>query len=209
MQNTYAMKTLLRLLSICLVVFLLVSCEDDDPSPQVDENGLTKEITDLVPQEIIDEMERLGMPINGGGNPPVIEGSYLASPFILVSSNRTGDTPGHKFANYEVTFSRQNNDELTVEVDYENSVESGSGLGSFIVGDENEFSVFVEVNSLFNGASPAKFTHVLSGTLAENGIEDFYFANFMIDDMGDPQEVWIENGEGRVIYDQDGFSEKR
>ena len=29
----------------------------------------------------------------------------------------------------------------------------------------------------------------------------------MVDDFGDPGNVFIENGQGRVIYDEDGFSE--
>ena len=206
------MKIKIKTFILSFFITCFLGCENDDPEPQIDENGLTKNITDLVPQEIFDEMVRLGMPINGGGNPPNIEGSFLGSPFILVSSNRSDDVAGFQFADYRVTFTDQKNKELTVMVDYENNSssgsESGSGLGSFIVGENSMFSVFVEVISTHSGGTSAKFIHVISGTIITNGIEDLYFANFMIDDEGDPQSIWIENGEGRVIYDQDGFSSK-
>ncbi|MFT5766067.1 MAG: hypothetical protein ACI8X3_003505 [Saprospiraceae bacterium] len=91
-------------------------------------------------------------------------------------------------------------------VDYINGSESGEGLGSFIVGEECAFSVFVQINAISGGTS-AKLTHVISGTIANDGIEGLYFANFMIDNNDNPSGIWIENGEGRVIYDQDGFSE--
>lgn len=197
------------LTAFVLSLTIIIACDDDDEVlPKVDENGLTKEITDLVPQFILDEMERLGMPINGGANPPTIEATYLASPYILKSSNRSEDVPGMSFADYKVTFSGQNNDDLTIMVGYENGPESGSGIGSFVVGEGNKFSVFVEINSVHSGGTTAKSIQVISGNLVNEGIEDFYLANFMLDDNDDPQDVWIEIGEGRVIYDQDGISER-
>lgn len=204
------MKKLYYLAPLILLLFALFSsCEqEEEMTPRLDENGLTRDITDLVPQYILDEMERLGMPINSGGNPPNIEDTYFATPFILENSNRPGENPGLRFADYKVTFSGQDNSALTIMVDYQNGPESGTGLGSFIVGNDCKFSVFVELNSIHSGGSNAKSIQVISGNLVNNGIEDFYVANFMVDDFGDPQNVWIENGEGRIIADQDRFSEK-
>lgn len=202
------MKNLSFLLILFSLMTFLVSCENEEMPSKIDENGLTKQITDLVPEYILEEMKALGMPINGGGNPPFLEETYYASPLILIDSNRPGDSPGYKFADYSVTFSDQDNENLTIKVDYVNGPESGKGIGSFIVGEGRKFSVFVEVHSEYTGGATAKLAHVISGTLADNGIEDLHFANFMIDNHGNPQGVWIENGEGRVSYDRDGFSEK-
>jgi len=190
------------------------SCKDT--GPVVEENGLTKDINDIVPQSIIDEMESLNMPIYTGANPPNIGlgttgKSYKASPFILKSSNRTNDNPRYQFADYYVKLYDQNSDDLTIKVDYENGVEKGSGLGGYIVGDNNKFSIFTEVNSTATNSNneilSAVLIHVISGTLTSSGIEDLYFANFMLDNNGNAGGYWIENGEGRVIYDSDGLSE--
>ncbi|MBK8566685.1 MAG: hypothetical protein IPN76_25990, partial [Saprospiraceae bacterium] len=200
----------MKIINLIFPIFLLafiVGCEKEEIEPKVDENGLTREITDLVPQSTLDEMKRLGMPINGGANPPLLENTYYASPFILLSSNRPGDVPGFEFADYSVTFHHQNNQALTVMVDYENGPESGEGVGSYIVGDDCSFSVFVEINAVHSFGGAARLIHVISGTLANDGIEALYFANFMIDNNGNPSGIWIEEGEGRVVYDQDGFSE--
>ena len=50
--------------------------------------------------------------------------------------------------------------------------------------------------------------HVISGTLASDGIKKLYFANFMLDNNGNPNGYWIQDGEGRVIIDSDAFSEE-
>jgi len=73
------------------------------------------------------------------------------------------------------------------------------------IGEDNSFSVFVEVNADYSG-SKAKIVMIISGKLTDNGIKDLYFANFMIDNYGNESGYWIDNGQGRVIYDKDGFS---
>ncbi|KAF0200028.1 MAG: hypothetical protein FD170_3822 [Bacteroidetes bacterium] len=205
------MKKITTRFFIVILAFSLVfiGCKKDkkeEPS-KVQENGLTAEINNLVPDSILNTMVSLGMPVNGGATPPNIAASYLASPFILKESNVPSDYPGLTFANYRVTFYDQNNDNLSIKMNYLNGPESGTGLGGFIVGTNNSFTVFTEVNSTYSGYE-ASLVQVISGTLTPTGIEDFFYANFMLDNFGNPGGVWIANGEGCVIYDSDGFSEK-
>lgn len=187
-----------------MAVFVLAntSCQK---KAKLDANGLSKEINDLVPEYILTEIENLGMVINTGNTPPDLEASFYVSPFILKASNRPGDTPGLQFADYEVTLYEQNNPDLNIKYDYVNGPESGTGLGGFVVGENNDFSVFVEVTAQANGET-VSLIHVISGTRVDGGIEDFYFANFMLDNNGNLNGYWIEDGEGRVVYDSDGYS---
>lgn len=189
----------------CLLLVGLVGCTK---KPKVDSNGLTDDIKNLVPDSIMATMKNLGMPIHGGNKPPMLENTYLASPFILVSSNRSSDVVGHLFSDYKVSFTDQDNENLHLTVDYVNGIESGNGIASFIVGEKNKFSVFVTVNSIIWGTN-AKMVHVISGELQNKGIKNLYFANFMLDNYGNPNNVWIENGQGRIIKDEDGFSDKQ
>ena len=158
-----------------------------------------------------------GMPINGGNKPPTIEGTYIATPFELVSTTVPDDPEEHVFSDFIVTFKNFNARKLTLELDYENGPETGTGLASFVVGEDNKFSMFCEIKSTQLLLFKAEAIMVISGTLTENGIEDFYLANFMIDNHGntvpfgiidDDLGVWIPNGTGRVIYDSDGIAEK-
>lgn len=191
--------------------FAFTSCKkdknEDELEVELNEEGLSEDITKLVPQEILDEMETLGMPINGGGSPPSLAGTYFATPFILKSSNIDSDTPGYSFADYSVTFYEQDNTYLKIKYSYTNGPESGEGLGGFIVGENDEFTVFVEVSSTAY-EEEVSMVHVVSGKLVDDGVQDLYFANFMIDNNGNPNGYWIGDGQGRVIYDEDGFSPK-
>ncbi len=192
------MKNFLLTILALAFSFTLSNCSKND-------DGLTNEIKNLVPEHIIDEMKSLGMPIYGGKNPPNIESIFVASPFVLLNSNRENDTPGDTYSDAYFKFFNQDNKNLTISMDYKNGGESGNSMGSYLVGDGSHFSVFVEVNNEISG-DRAKMVFVISGEKTEDGIKGLHFANFMLDNYGNENGYWIENGEGRVIYDSDGFS---
>ncbi len=175
---------------------------------KVEDNGLTKDINAIVPDTILTEMMNMGMPINTGNTPPKLEGTYKVSTFVLDSSNVEGDYHGKVFSDFIVTFHDFNKRKLTVEIDYDNGPESGKGKGSFIVGKDNTFSVFLKVVATQLYLFKADALMVFTGTLKDNGIENFKYANFMLDNHGNENNLWIENGHGRIIYDSDGFSER-
>jgi hypothetical protein len=182
------------------LTFSLSSCKKDDIK-----TGLSEDIQNLVPDSLLQTIKDLGMPVNEGLVPPDIENIYLASPFELVSSNIAGDTPGHVFADFRVKFSDQNNDDLTVKVSYVNGSEEGNSLGSFVSGYGNDFSVFIKMTST-SLDTEADLLLIISGTKVTEGIKDLYYAIFMLNNYGNVNDYWIDNGKGRVIYDSDGIS---
>ena len=115
-----------------------------------------------------------------------------------------------------VSFSDQNNSTLTVNVDYSLQAEgpwwttitmSSSGPGSFIVGEGDKFTVFLDGTREQSGYT-AKTVEVFSGEISDAGIKDYQWAVIMVDDRGDPLGQWIENGEGYLKKDSDGVSPK-
>ncbi len=197
------MKKIIFWLPLLVLMITFASC-----TKKVDSNGLTKDITDFVPDSILTSMVDQGMPIQGGNEPPNIEGTYTATPFDLVSSTVPDDPESHTFSDFIVTFKNFNKHKLTIELDYENGPETGTGMGSFIVGDGDKFTVFVEVKSTQLYIFKSVATLVITGTFTDDGIKDLYVANFMLDNKGNEGGLWIPNGTGRVVYDSDGFSEK-
>ena len=176
---------------------LLSSCEE--------KLTLSKDIKNIVPESTLTKITDLGMPIHKGDKPTNLANIYKASPFILKSSNIPSDNVGKSFADYNFRLYDQDNTNLSIKLDYLNGPESGSGLGGFISGNGSDFSVFVKVHSTSSGQQ-ADLIHIISGTIVSGGIKDLYFANFMLDNNGNTGKVWIENEEGRVIYDSDGMS---
>ncbi|MDR1882624.1 MAG: hypothetical protein LBR26_07555 [Prevotella sp.] len=172
----------------------------------LDERGITDEINKIVPKEIQQKMTDLGMPIYGGGNPASIAGTYKISPNILKATSIANDfSIGHQFGDNIVTFSAQSSADLTIKVNKAQGGGTGEGVGAYIVGEGSTFSVFVEMISVQDGYQ-SKSVEVYSGILTQTGMKDLHYSLFMIDNGGNPE--LIENGQGRVFYDFDGFSEK-
>jgi hypothetical protein len=193
------MKAIKLLSFFVLVSIILIECKKEN------KDNLSEQIHNIVPDSILNKMKTLGMPINGGTKPPDLQKTYLASPFILKSSNIEGDYEGATFSDFYFKFSEQNNQNLSIKLDYFNDPETGTGLGGFIAGADNKFSAFFKVNSTANG-DPADLIMVLSGTVVEGAINNLHYSNFMLNNYGNPHGYWIDAGEGRVIYDSDGNS---
>lgn len=185
--------------AFCYVI-LLTSCEKKE------ELDLSKDIKNIVPDTTLNKIINLGMFVNKGTKPPKITNIYKAAPFILKATNVPNDwNLGTAFADYKFKLYDQDNDKLSIKLDYIGGPETGTGIGGFISGDGDNFSVFVKVHAV-NSGSPCEMLHIISGTITAEGIKDFYFANFMIEDYGDPKNVWMAEENGRVFYDSDGVS---
>ena len=201
------MKKMLFTGCIAIAAFSLffASCKKDEKSSS-GKDDLSKEIQNIVPDSTLNKIIALGMPINKGTKPTSLTNIYLATPFILKGSNVPKDYAlGYKFADYSFRLYEQDNDKLTIKLDYINGPESGTGIGGFISGNGNDFSLFVKVHAV-NSGSAAEVLQIISGTITTEGIKNFYFANFMLEDYGDPKNLWINKEQGRVIYDSDGIS---
>jgi hypothetical protein len=196
------------LAALILVGIIATNCKKED---LIEENGLSRNINDLISDDILEILDSLGMPIHTGGNPANIEGTFLITPVILMSSNIETDIIGSKFNDLLVAFLGQNNDELTITTEYveEAASQEGEGFGSFIVGEGNDFSVFAKnmTYDTFDNDS-ALTTIIFSGTIGEEGIDDLHIAVVMLNDFGDPNNQYIDIGDSRVFYDEDGISER-
>ncbi|MEM9672104.1 MAG: hypothetical protein AAF992_05885 [Bacteroidota bacterium] len=191
------MKHLLILLAVAV---LLASCHEDhsDLIPG----------QDFIPDEILEEIKANGQPIFEGLNPPDVTGRYRVSPMELVSSNFTDNNRPAFFFDEIVDFNGLNQGELTLEVASENGGTLGEGFGSFISGSGQKFTIYVRIDRIDEKGHKTLETRLYSGTLTDGGIVNLYTSFFMIDDGGDPDGDSIENGQGRLFKDGNGFSEK-
>ncbi|GHU29066.1 hypothetical protein FACS1894172_15470 [Spirochaetia bacterium] len=191
--------------SVVLLVVFIISCATGKGSRE----GLTEDIQNLIPLDILEAIEDLGIEINEGKNPPNIEGTYLVSTLQLVR-NTTGISITKQWDKY-VTFSGQNNKTLTINADYTMQTDNGpmnsEGPGSFIVGEGNKFTVVVD-GTREQGGYTAKTVEIFSGEISDAGIINYHWAVMMIDDSGDPLNIWIPNSTGYSKRDSDGFSKR-
>ena len=178
----------------------------DTNLPVVDEKGFTREITDMIPDEIMERIEESGMTIYTGDNPPTLEGTFFVSPMTLISSTIASDSPEDKYNDYNYSFSKQNNYDLTIEVTEQSEKSRGDGTGGFIVGQDGKFTIFVEISEKKGSEGWSKTATIISGELTKNGIINFQSSLVMLENSGTGD--YIDVGEGRLFHDGDGFSEK-
>jgi hypothetical protein len=195
-------RTALISITVTMMFSVVLTHCKKDKEPEKG-NVLSKEITNIVSDSTLQKISNLGMVINKGTTPPGFVNMYKASPFTLKCTNINGDyNLGTIFSDYKFRLYDQDNINLTIKLDYVNGNESGSGLGGFISGNGSDFSIFIKVHGVSFNTS-ADMLQILSGTVTPEGISNFYFANYMLDDFGDPKGIWMEVGEGRVFFDAD------
>lgn len=199
------MKNLDIITSSFVILFLLNSC-DKEESPSFD--GSIASIEKFYTPELVGALLDLGFQINEGSNPPNINGDYLISPMELFSTTVPSDRIGRIFDDYLTRFSNQNNSNLTIDMYGYGGGEVDDGSGSFISGDNNQFSVFLKITSQI-GNYPSTSAFSFSGEFTDEGIYNIQFAVLMLDNKGNIEEVYIENNTGRVFIDNNGVSPRQ
>jgi hypothetical protein len=190
-----------KILYSLMLASLLSACCDDHSELIPGQN--------FIPKDILDEIRNNGQIIYEGYNPPALSGRFLMSPVILVSSNFDDFAqPGYQFNDAIIEFSDFDPNTLTLKVSFTESSTSGEGKGSFISGQGNNFTVYVRIDTKDSQGHEFLQTDVYSGTLEPGGIRNLQRSVFMVDDKGDPNDDYIENGQGRLVRDGDGFSER-
>jgi hypothetical protein len=206
-------KSLFVLFALMAVLSISISCSKKDSST-TEQNAkytdLNANIRSIIPDSTYNAIIKQGMPVYGGTTPPTLTNAYHVSPFVEVSTTNPYDyyQPGYVFADFEVQYSHQNTANSTVELDYINGSATGTGIGGYISGSNNYFTVFAKVINVNETGDTAYLALVTSGQLTSSGIKSFYYANFMLDNKGNPNDNYMDNNTGRVIYDKDGFSEE-
>lgn len=186
-----------------LSILFLSSCKKDN-------FNLSADIKNIIPTTMLRELKSKGMAINEGTTPPSIEGIYLASPYTLKSPYGAGDSwvAGRVIADYKYKFYDQTGGNVKVDYKQPSASDHGSGLGSFISGSGNKFSIFSESNG---GTSSIEYTtvSVISGELTSTGIKDFQYGFIFTKKTGDDGDVnYIPKGKSRVWIDGNALADK-
>ncbi len=202
--------TSLRLLTLVLLLPLAISCSLIEGDPD-EEDGLSPEIRDLVPEYILDGIEDLGQPVHRGDNPPDIAGVFLVHPQMLVGTTVSNDTLpiGYRRVDATLTISNQTEDQrIDVLTNHANGTYTNN-TGSLISGDGCSFTVFYGYVSTDTRGHQWTVLSVISGCVSEEGLEDYSVAYVMLDDGGDPYDFLFDIGEGRRFIDDDGLAERQ
>ncbi len=161
------MKTNLLPLAALMLAFILVSgCKKNKVDPTTE--GFSVEIQKIVPQSLVDDLRVKGMTINEGQQPPSVEGIYRADPFELLSPYAPEDSyeKGRIISPQLYKFTGQSADKSKVQIEYksEGGTDSGAGVGSFVAGTGNKFTIFAQVEGRANSVDYTRLV-VISGEI--------------------------------------------
>lgn len=151
-------------------------------------------------------LQDLGLPINEGMDPPDITGTYLCDSLELLDSNIAGDIFGTPYADMEIQFySQSGNGEVLVTYD-QSGFETGTGMGAFISGSGNDFTVFAQISGTSGSGIDFEDAMVFSGTMTPSGISNFTYGLLLTSKSYDPYNDLIEVGDARVFEEYDGLA---
>ncbi len=156
-----------------------------------------------------------------GDDPPNIEGEYITDSLEAVydyyestDEEYTYESGEWEFNSYYWKFDNFDKDDLTIEVSYSmvEGYDEASGKKGYIVGDGNEFTVYVDIDGQTTGSYENTinytFSYVLTGVFDDGEIEDFYFAYVCTDKSGDDYGDFMAVGDMRITYESDGLVEE-
>jgi hypothetical protein len=195
-----------RIVAITLLAtVLLASCKKSSVDPS---KGLSAKIQSIVPQAILDDMKAKGLVVNEGSQPPQLSGIYIASPYTLLSpySAQDGWQKGKVISDYKFRFYDQVGDE--VKLDFKQSSETATGLGSFVSGFGNKFTIFAQTKGVQSGVQNTQLS-VISGEIGSDGIINFQYAFTFTEKTGDASNsILIPVGKSRIWEDGNQLASK-
>jgi len=201
------MKNLLVLLCLLSAV-TIVSCSKSDKVNPTPEEILNKKISDILPQQYIDTLSKLGLTVNQGTTPPNVEGAFHIAPLILKKSNIKTDYPGQSFHDASVKFFEQSTKDFGIKLVGKYFLNAAdTSITTAISGSGNNFTVYGKVKSV--SADKTKFAYfgiLLSGTKDGTNLKNVTYGIINIDNSHGTG-VFINEGQGRVAYDKDLVSE--
>ena len=181
-------------LLLVLLLYITSNCSTDD------KGGISGMITD----EQIDQIREDGLDIFEGSNPPNVEGAYLAdSQYCVYSSDGYS---GWYAYDYYYNFTNQSGDTLTLAYNGDDGSDVSEGDTGYIIGEGQDFSVFVESNGNYKGVSYTAVT-VYSGTLDTDGIHNFEMGFIFTKKSDDPYGYMMEVGDDRIFIEDDLLAE--
>ena len=187
--------------AVTMVAF--VACGDDNKEDDEPITVKDSRITQVIPNQYLKELQK-HMAIYDGVNPPNVEGVYLIAPALLHydSYNAQGVD---SFSNTYIEFYAQDMANKTLRT-REQGGNDAQGTGSFISGEGNDFTVFLNNTGNDKGIS-FKTATVISGTVTSKGIKNLYYGFLMLEKGDDPEGRVMDPGRYRIIKDGDGLSE--
>jgi len=160
-------------------------------------------IAAAIPDSIQTKMENY-IPIYEGSTPPVITGTYVITPMMLVYATDAAHAPDSVRDTY-IRFSDQNTTTNRALYDEKQGTDTAHSNDVLVIGSGNNFTAYFVSTGTSSGIY-VKTTTVISGTKTASGISGLRYAFVMVDKGADPNDTLVAVGTFRVFKDNDGLA---
>lgn len=214
MYNRKIMNIIKAFIISILLATLTYSCTTNDETTVVllGEEGYVKELTDVIPDSLLNVFETYFGTIPSGYIPPNVEGEYVITPKQRVYSNiPESDWPLDIVEpDINITLSKQHNRECIIQL-----YEATSTLTDtvYICGQDNLFAVYyTEQKTLEHSGYEHHITRdvIFKGEMTDSGIKDLNIASIIVDvkDNSNGNIIQYKKGDFFIYKDGDRFSER-
>jgi len=201
-------------LGLFAALLLAAGCpESDDGFTTGMGDADTTEEPPEVPDEVyefldVEDLMRLddaGMPLYYGDDPPNIEGTFLLDSLLIVYDDSGWE--GLPILTYWITFADQAEDQrLTCSYECPEAGDVGFGTDGYISGQEDCFSVFIDVSGQTGGCEYRSLS-AYSGCKRPEGIKGFHHGFMMLEKQGEDCDLLVEVDSIRVVEETDDLAE--
>jgi len=195
---------------VTVLILIMIGCSSHEQLPSTADafDHSRRNLQNYATPELFTIMGNLGMRFNYGNSPPNIEGTFLASRLKLLASNIAGDIPNSFFSDTNLKFENFDRTGSGIELSYAttNGSEFSRQNNGIISGNGNRFTI-VAKQTITEDDLTAESIIAVSGKLTPNGITDFQFGLFMLDNHGSTE--FIGNNQGRIFYDSDNLAQRQ
>jgi hypothetical protein len=160
-------------------------------------------IAAAIPDSIQTKMENY-IPIYEGSTPPVITGTYVITPMMLVYATDAANAADSVRDTY-IRFSDQNTITNRAVYDEKEGTDTAHSNDVLVIGSGNNFTAYFVSTGTSSGIY-VKTTTVISGTKTASGISGLRYAFVMVDKGADPNDTLVAVGTFRVFKDNDGLA---
>lgn len=172
---------------------------DDDITEQENQKA------ELPTQDVLDALQQGGMPLYLGQNPPKLNGVYKMEPLKTIyekSIDGEGSEDNGYVSSLVLLLTSNASHPANAMMSYYCELTSGTNLPAddfycYVSGDDNQFTLSNLTTVTYEGLFSYTIVTMISGTLDDNQVRDFYFANVIIDEDGIIESISIgTDGDG-------------
>ncbi len=192
------------------LLVLLTACTKNDDSTVIllGTEYYVETILEAIPDSLRTTFEQQFGKLPQGYIPPKVEGNFVVAPKQRCYSNVANWPLNVVEPNMSLCFSNQHNS--VVELNLTEATETFTDT-VFVIGHKNLFTVYYQeskVMTMGDDEVVLKRGIIIKGEMCDEGIRNLYFANIVMDVVGDAGTALVEPGQFFIYKDGDGMARK-